>query len=356
LTVAGHDQRIPTYLTALEAELGRFQPELPRAVDSVYLGGGTPSRMTPAEVARLLGAVRARFRWAANCEVTLEANPEDLDPERLAGYREAGVTRLSVGLQSLDDRVLGAVGRACGSVQALGAVGRACEAGFRSVNADLILGLPGEKLAQWGRTLQRVAAVGVDHLSVYLLETDKPTPLGLALRHGRAQVADDDALAEAYGVTVDVLASCGLELYEISNFARPGHRSRHNLKYWTDAPYGGFGLGAHAYSGGERRANRRDLRGYVDELAGGRDPQIWSDGWHPRRRLEEAMVLGLRLVEGVDLGRLSERYGLDAREGYREAWERAGAAGLVERLGDRVRLTARGRMWSNELFAELITV
>lgn len=289
-TVAGRDERIEPYLAALEVEIGSLPGELPGKADSVYLGGGTPSRMTPAELGRLLGAVRGRFELTPECEITLEGNPESLTPDRLARYRETGVTRVSVGVQSLDDEVLRGVGRAHDAAQATEAVHASRRAGFADVSLDLIAGLPGEDLDHWTRTVERAAALGPDHVSVYLLETDKDTPLSRAMRSGRIPRPDDDALACAYEQTVAVLEAGGLALYEISNFARAGHESRHNLKYWSDAAYVGLGLGAHSYWAGERWANRRDLEGYIAEVSGGRDAGEWSDPWDPERRLGEARI------------------------------------------------------------------
>jgi oxygen-independent coproporphyrinogen-3 oxidase len=353
-TVAGRDESIDAYLRALVAEIASFQHGLPRAVDTVYLGGGTPSRMSGAQVASVLSAVRARFDVAPSAEITLEGNPESLTRERLDSYRDAGVTRVSVGVQSFDDAVLSAAGRAHDGSEAERSVARAREAGFPDVSLDLIAGLPGEDLPAWERTVERAARTGADHVSVYLLESDKDTPLGRAVRSGRARIADDDALARAYEETVAVLERSGLALYEISNFAREGHASRHNLKYWTDAPYGGFGLGAHAYDGRARRANRSDLEGYVADVSAGRDPTASTDPWDAERRLSEALFLGLRVAVGIDLGAVSERYGIDARARYAEAWERATDAGLLAWDGSAVRLTAAGRLRSNELFAAFV--
>jgi oxygen-independent coproporphyrinogen-3 oxidase len=261
---------------------------------------------------------------------------------------------VSVGVQSLDDVVLRRVGRAHDAASARRAVREARAAGFADVSLDLIAGLPGEDLARWGTTVAEAASWGPDHVSVYLLESDKDTPLGRAVRSGRTRVGDDDDLAAAYEATVDALARAGLPLYEISNFSRGGHRSRHNLKYWTDVPYAGFGLGAASYLDGVRRSNRRDLDGYVADLADSRSPVAESDPFDPGRRLEEALFLGLRVVEGVDVDALGARYGIDARRRFAPAWERARSAGLIAESGSRIALTPRGRLRSNELFAELV--
>jgi oxygen-independent coproporphyrinogen-3 oxidase len=233
-------------------------------------------------------------------------------------------------------------------------VSAARAAGFPEVSLDLIAGLPGEDLHRWPETLARAVALAPDHISVYLLESDKDTPLGRSVRSGRTRIAGDDAMAAAYDTTVSVLEQAGYPLYEISNFARPEHRSRHNLKYWTDAPYAGFGLGAAAYVNGERRVNRRDLDGYITDAISGADPAAEHEPYDRDRRLEEALFLGLRVAEGVDLDRLSNRYGVDVTALHRDAWERGTAAGLIAWEGARVRLTAPGRVRSNELFAELL--
>jgi oxygen-independent coproporphyrinogen-3 oxidase len=232
-------------------------------------------------------------------------------------------------------------------------VARALATG-RQVNADLIAGLPGEDLTRWDDTLARVASWGTDHVSVYLLETDKDTPLSRAVRGGRVDIAGDDGQAEAYETTVRVLEGAGLLAYEISNFARQARQSRHNLKYWTDAPYAAFGLGAHAYAAGRRRANTRDLSAYLAALAEGRDPVEWSEPFDAERRLGEALMLGLRLSSGVDLDALAMRYRLDPRSLYAEAWERAQEGGLVLFEGARVRMTPGGRLRSNELFVAFV--
>jgi oxygen-independent coproporphyrinogen-3 oxidase len=353
-TVAGRDSRIEPYLDALEREVERGQPELPDVVDTVFLGGGTPSRMSPEQVARVLAGVRRRFEVTPGAEITLEGNPESLTPERLAGYRGAGVTRVSVGMQSLNDAVLRASGRAHDAGEAIAAVARAGEAGFAQINVDLIAGLPGEDLVRWGESVARAASGPASHLSVYLLETDKDTPLSRAVRAERTRLAPDEQVAGAYRQTVEVSGERGLEQYEISNFARPGGRSRHNLKYWTDRTYGGFGLGAHAYVAGRRRSNHRELDRYLRAVGAGEDPLDGEDAWDPGRRLAEALILGLRLVEGVDLAALGERYETDVERRFESAWERGAAAGILERRARRVRLTPSGRLRSNELFSELI--
>lgn len=353
-TVAGRDDRMAAYHDALIREIAALQPAWPREADSVFIGGGTPSRLEPGRIDELLAAVRRRFDLAPDAEVTIEGNPESLDRARLEGYRAVGVRRVSIGVQSLDDAVLRRAGRAHDAARAVAAFEDARRAGFASVSIDLIAGLPGEALEAWGRTVGRIADLEPDHVSVYLIEADKDTPLARAIRSGREPLADDDALARAWDVTSERLERSGFEHYEISNFARPGHRSRHNLKYWTDVPYAAFGLGAHAYDGRIRRANRRDLDGYLADLEEGRDPVASVDPFDPVRRLEEAVFLGLRVAEGIDLAALRRRYGTDPAERWRAVWDRGLDAGLLEVVGTRVRLTRAGRLCSNEVFAAIV--
>ncbi len=353
-TVAGRDDRIETYLDALIAEIDSFQPDAAGAADTIFFGGGTPSRMSRESAARVLAAIRGRFDVTDDAEITLEGNPESLTAEALSGFFDVGITRISVGVQSLDDAVLKRVGRAHDASTAARAVALAREAGFEEVSLDLIAGLPGENLDFWPDTVREAAALRPDHVSVYLLESDKDTPLGRSIRGGRTRVAGDDAMATTYEETVSVLEEAGFPLYEISNFARAGCRSRHNLKYWSDAPYAGFGLGAHGYVLGERRSNRRDLDGYLADVTASVSPVDWREPYDRERRIEEALFLGLRVLEGVDLERLGARYDDDLEARYAIAWERATAAGLIVWEGSRVRLTAGGRVRSNELFAELI--
>jgi len=353
-TVAGRDDKIDAYLRALIAEIEGFQREAAGYADTIFFGGGTPSRMTAEQAAQVLAAIRRRFDVTQDAEITLEGNPESLTADALIGFRQAGITRISVGVQSLDDAVLAKVGRAHDARAAEAAVRSARDAGFSDVSLDLIAGLPGEDLRRWPETLRRAVALQPDHVSVYLLESDKDTPLGRSIRGGRTAIAGDDAMADAYDETVAALADAGFPLYEISNFARAERRSRHNLKYWTDAPYAGFGLGAHGYVRGARRANRRDLDGYLRDLSAGVDPLAWSEPYDRVRRLEEAVFLGLRVVEGIDLTALDTRYDADLASRHAAAWERGTAAGLIAWEGSRVRLTPAGRVRSNELFAELI--
>jgi len=320
--------------------------------DTLHFGGGTPSLLSGALLVSIVSAARAAFHLPAGAEISLEANPEDLTPGRLADLRAAGVTRLAIGVQSLDDRLLRMMLRPHDASTAIGAVKAARQAGFRSLAADLILGLPDQEAGPALSDLLTLVDLGVDHLSLYLLEVHERTRLGRAVALGRATPAPADTVADLYEGAADLLEARGFEHYEISNFARPGHRSRHNLKYWTDEAYLGFGPSAHSYLAGERWANPADLGTYVARGGVGLDRAL--DTQSRLGRGTEALLAGLRLSEGVDLEALRRRYG-DRLPGEGDpAIGELRAAGLVDAEGGRLRLTRRGRLVSNEVLERLM--
>lgn len=354
--VVGDESRVDAYLVCLKSEIRSRQLDVPRSVDSVYVGGGTPSRLSPAAVHGVLDVVMDAFSVEPDAEVSLEANPEDLDDTRLRGYRDAGINRLTIGVQSLDDTVLRRTGRRHHATRALDAVRAARRAGFESVGVDLIAGLPGERLERWLETVDAVIELEPDHVSSYLLETDKDSALARSMRSGATVAPDDDALAATWERTVERFEATGFPQYEISNFARPGHVSRHNLKYWSDHPFAGFGLGAHGYAAGARRANTRDFRSYLQNVERGDDPAADLDPWDPVRRIEEALFMGLRRVDGIDLPWLSERYGIDLRAAFAEVWDRFERRGDIVSDGRMLRLTRSGLLGSNALFTDILGV
>lgn len=343
---------LEAYAAALIAEIEAVPAGLRgRDADTVHFGGGTPSLLAPDTIGRVLEAVRRSFSLAPGVEIGLEANPEDVTRERVSALLGSGITRLTIGVQSLDEERLRILRRPHDVRGALAALGAARAAGVSSLGADLILGLPGEEASRTLEGVARVADAGVDHLSLYLLELHPRTRLGRAAALGRVTPPSDEAAAAVYEGGTAILEERGFEQYEISNFARPGHRSRHNLKYWTDAEYVGFGPAAHSYTGGRRYANAPDLAGYLE---GGGRPRRIEDPGSPARRACEALLLGLRLVEGIDPGRLRERYGAAAPRPDEAAVGELERAGLLERTPDRLRLTPRGRLLSNEVFERLL--
>ena len=343
-------------------------PALRRPLESVYLGGGTPSLLPPAAVERLLGLVHARFGLAAGAEVTIEANPGARDRGDLAGFHAAGVTRLSLGAQSLDAAELRALGRRHAPDDVRAALALASRAGFAECSVDLLYDVPGQTPASWRRTLEGALELGVDHVSAYALTLDDPDVEGLtgpdgdhlpvsrgarAWRERARPAQDDDRAADLYEIADEVLGAAGLAWYEISNWARPGHESRHNLAYWRREPYEALGVGAHAFDGGSgRRWNgarvERYLAALLPEDGAPRLPPGGSEGLSEDLATRERAILGLRLAAG-----LAPDLVADPRVAPAADW--ALRAGLAEETGGGgIRLTRRGRLLSNEVFARLL--
>jgi len=339
------------FVDALVAEIDAVAAAHALEADTAHFGGGTPSLLEPRQLEQVIAALRRGFGLAAGAEIALEANPEDLTPERCEALVAAGIGRLAVGVQALEDDALRRLRRPHDRRGALAALAAARRAGVASLAADLIFGLPelGTREALDG--LRTLLDQEVDHVSLYLLEVHDRTRLGRAVALGRQSLPAQDDTADLMEAAIGILASAGFEQYEISNFARPGHRSRHNLKYWTDAPYLGFGPAAHSYLAGERWSNPPDLAGYL--AAGGR-PLPRREPASPADRAREALYAGLRLTEGIDLDRLRRRYGAAAPEPDAVRLAELAGAGLVTQAGSRLALTRRGRMVSNEVLERLV--
>lgn len=339
------ESRMDDYVRALCAQL---REEAPRCadycVDTVYFGGGTPSYLGPDRLCRLLDTLSSLYRLAPDAELTLEANPDSArDVSALRTLRRAGFNRLSLGMQSADDALLACIGRAHRHGDTVAAVSAARAAGFDNLSLDLIYGLPAQSPARWQADLAAALALAPDHLSCYGLKVEEGTPLA-ALRDTLA-LPDDDAQAEAYLSAVDTLERAGYRQYEISNFSRPGRESRHNLRYWELAPYLGFGPGAHSDFAGRRFALARDLDAYL----AGRRLLSEDAAPSPRERLEERVMLSLRLARGLDLSAL----GADASAAEAVLAECA-RHGLAERAASRWRLTPRGFLVSNAIILRVL--
>jgi oxygen-independent coproporphyrinogen-3 oxidase len=288
------------WLAGIEREAeGRAPSAAGRVFRTVFLGGGTPSILAPAQVRRLFRALRRSFDLAAHAEVTLEANPESVTPERLEAWREVGVNRLSLGAQSFHADELAMLGR----IHPASRPGEACALararGFSRLSLDLIYGFPGHKRERWRLTLERALELEPEHLSAYAFGAEAGTPLGDAVLAGRAPLPPDEELAEAYEVLLERAARAGLGSYETSNLCRPGAEARHNLVYWLRRPYVGLGPAAHGLMGGERYGNRRELADWAQALEEGADPAAEHETESAAARAREVLLLGLRLTTGV---------------------------------------------------------
>ncbi|HEX8557175.1 MAG TPA: radical SAM family heme chaperone HemW [Pyrinomonadaceae bacterium] len=345
------------YVAALEREVGAFERAGPRAeVDTVYFGGGTPSLLTPAQVARVLEAVRRRFDVDAGAEVTLEMNPGTVTLEGLRALRGAGVNRASFGAQTFDDRELRRLGRTHTADDTRRTLAALRAAGFDNLSFDLIAGLPGQTLAAWRRNLEEALRLRPEHLSLYLLEVHEGTPLADQIAQGHYGAPDPDLAAEMYRLMAERTRAEGYEQYEISNFCLPGRESRHNMKYWTGAPYFGFGSSAHSFDGRLARwSNERDALAYARLVEGEGSAVVMLDELDERGASAEALFLGLRLLgRGVNLAEHRARFRRDVRAEFAEDLARFGEAGLVELDGDVLRLTPAGALLSNEVFSAFV--
>ena len=324
------------------------------AADTIFFGGGTPSLLEPVEIQRIIEACATSFDIARDREVTLEANPESVTEERLAAYRAAGVNRLSFGVQSFRDDELKRLSRLHGAARARAAYGEARRAGFDNVSLDLMMWLPAQRLEEWLESIDAAIALGPEHLSLYLLEVYPNAPLKDDMARSRWSQAPDEDAAAMYLAAMDRLDAAGYMQYEISNVARPGRSSRHNLKYWSDGDWLGFGCGAHSTHDGVRWKNVAGIEDYVDRI--GRGDPVATD----RRRLSsgerlgDALFMALRLTAGVNLDEIRRRYGVDVWQKYGPELEPFVQNGCLMRDCDRLRLTRRGMLLANEVMTVFV--
>jgi oxygen-independent coproporphyrinogen-3 oxidase len=347
------------YVDALVAEIrgapGRlgWRPGEARA-DTIFFGGGTPSLLASRDVAGILAACREAFDVAADAEITLEANPESATRDVLDGARAAGVNRLSLGVQSFRQEELQRLGRIHGAGQARRAVSAARAAGFGNLSLDLMMWLPEQTVPQWLESVDEAVALGPEHLSLYMLELYPNAPLREAMARASWSLAPDDDAAEMYEAAMDRLEGAGYRQYEISNVARPGRESRHNLKYWTDGEWLGFGPGAHSTLAGSRWKNVSATEDYVARLAGGLTLETERRDLTADERWQEALITGLRLRAGISVRAIAATYGLDLDARFGTELQRFLEAGVAARDGDRLRLTRRGMLLANEVLRVFI--
>jgi oxygen-independent coproporphyrinogen III oxidase len=338
---------VERYVEALISEIRNSTFANPPFADTIYFGGGTPSLLTPDQVERILRAINLEFEISGDAEITLEMNPATITRESLANYRELGINRASFGVQTFNDRALKMLARGHDANDARETFRLLRDAGFTNISFDLIAGLPGQGIGDWSENLDEAIAMSPEHLSLYLLEVHEATPLAEQIRSKRQPIPDDAVAAEMYEMMLDRVSAAGYQQYEISNFARPGSRSRHNTKYWQLDPVFGFGVSAHSFDGNERYSNELDTAEYVQRVEKSGRAEVY------RERIDhasESAFLGLRLNEGIDLNDHHRRFGLDLRDRVNELVEN----GLVEIAGDRLRLTRTGMLFSNEVFAEFV--
>jgi oxygen-independent coproporphyrinogen III oxidase len=323
-------------------------------VDTVYIGGGTPSLLEAEDLTRILAGIRESCagEWE---EATLEADPETITREKAAAWRSAGVNRISMGVQSFNDKELRAAGRMHRREDVYRAATLLGEAGFDNVSMDLIAGLPYQTQQSWQSSVEELIALRPEHVSVYLLEVDEGSRLGKEILRGgekysAAEVPSDDEMADFYERACELLAQAGYEHYEISNWAMPCHASKHNLKYWRREPYLGFGAGAHSFDGTKRRSNKRDPAAYVAAVEQGNTAIEQEEEVTSAQALNEEFFLGLRELRGIDLARIEQKYGAS----FSSDVAKLVSSGLLQREGDRIRLSPDKLAISNEAFVEFM--
>jgi oxygen-independent coproporphyrinogen-3 oxidase len=339
-----------SYLLALEAEI---EEAAPIAAQTLYVGGGTPNAYTAGEIAGLVERLAQRF--GLDRERTIEVNPELVRHGDMAVYRRCGIDRLSIGVQTFDPSELQTLGRKHTPEQVRDVVVAARRAAIASVSLDLMFAIPGQMTATWAASLDAAIALDVDHISAYGLTVEEHTPFFAWRQREPNAFFGDDAEAELYAMAIDRLAAAGYVQYEVSNFAREGHESAHNLNYWANGDYLGFGVGAASYRGGVRSVHTRILDEYISAVQTGEPIPMEAERLEGGRRAGEALMLALRTVQGVPLAEFKKRYGIDVIETYDSVVSQFARDGLVERTTDTLRLTRRGRFLANDVCGAFIT-
>ena len=372
-TYQGIENLIPGYLDAVTTELSLWGRVLNRPrVNTIFVGGGTPSYLGDKQLAWVLDAATAAFDVQDSAEITVEANPDDLDQDKCRDLLAQGVNRLSVGVQSLDDGLLGLLGRRHDSLQAVQAFQDARSAGFTNINLDLMYGLPRQSISQWQDTLEKLVSLRPNHVSLYCLTLEAGTPLSRWVEEGKLPRPDEDLAAEMYQHARESLASAGYHHYEISNWAAPGCESKHNLGYWLNRPYLGVGPGAHSRLGDYRFWQVSSPRLYLDKV------KQWHESYPPpltsisaealktalpvggqeyidtATACAETMFLGLRLLNGLDLSEASATAGADLESVYQAQIEESLDLGLLERHHGRLRLTSSAYLIANQVFTRFV--
>ncbi len=378
---AGIESLMRPFVEALVAEIGLWGGVLrERRVPTVFFGGGTPSLLPLAELARIMTALRQAFALAADAELSLEANPGTVDLEYLRGLVSLGVNRLSFGVQSFHDDELAALDRIHSAEEAKEGYRWAREAGFERVNLDLIYGLADQTMARWQTTVEQAISLGPEHLSLYALTVEEGTKLAYDIGRGTVPEPDGDAQADMYEWSCEQLAAAGYAQYEISNWSRTGEECRHNLVYWRNGQWLGLGPGAHSHVGWKEEGGRRKEYRFADVYSpkqyiervletAERGVEVGGDGaallksmrqvafveeQSPDASMSDAAILGLRLNEGLDLAGFARRFGTAFEDLHTGTIEEMTSYGLLERENGRVRLTAKGRLLANEVFVRLL--
>lgn len=351
--VYSNRETVDRYVEGLISEIENFGfvDDNGASPDTLYFGGGTPSLLDPSQLEKVLEKVSERFEFVDGFEFTLEMNPATVDLDKLRDYRSLGVNRASFGVQTFDDEALRLLARGHDSGDAFRTYDLLVKAGFENVSLDLIAGLPGQSLKDWEKNLEEAVAFESQHISLYLLEVHEGTPLAEQIRSKRRPEPDEELAARMYETMVERLEEAGFAQYEISNFAKPGFESRHNTKYWLCAPVHAYGVSAHSFDGKVRRSNERDTRAYLGLLESGKSPVAMEEEID---FASESAFLGLRMIRGIDLEHYRERCGIDLLATFEGEIERLTCLELIVVEDGFLKLTRKGALYSNEVFAAFV--
>lgn len=350
------DQPVDAYIESMGKELALWKQQgaLDVPLETVFLGGGTPTALEPAQLERLLELIHQYVPMSNNVEWSSEANPDELTREKMEVLFKGGVNRLSMGVQTFDQDLLKRLGRTHANDDVLRAVETAREVGFTNISFDLMYGLPGQTMAQWDETLERAFAFGMPHFSAYSLIIEPKTVFYNLMVKGKLNTVTEDLEGDMYERLMDEMEKHGLHQYEISNFAKPGHESRHNLLYWDNEEYIGVGAGAHGYVHGVRYSNHGPLKKYMEPLESGQRPVLDATTVSVKAQMEEEMFLGLRKTAGVDMAHFNQKFGAPLEQVYGEILQSEKAKGNLAVEYGRVKLTQKGRFVGNEVFEQFL--
>ncbi len=350
-------QPVDEYLDALEEEIRLTLEKHPaEPLHSVFVGGGTPTSLTEKQLQRLLFSIKKYLPLEQNAEFTFEANPGDLSDEKFRVLFEGGVNRLSFGVQTFDNQLLKAIGRTHRAEDVFTSIEKAKKVGFENISVDLIYSLPNQTLDSFKETLQTALSLDIQHYSGYSLIIEPKTVFYNQMRKGKLPVPGEDAEAEMYSLLMEQMQLAGFQQYEISNFALPGHESKHNLTYWNNEEYYGFGAGSHSYVAGERIANHGPLKKYMDPIWNGTLPSHNIHKVENNEKWEEEMFLGLRKMEGISVDHFIQKFGVDPLSLFKNEIDSLQSRDLISFQEGKIALTKKGRFLGNEVFQSFIGV
>ncbi len=350
-------ETVERYVNALCNEISDFKSQIPNPksqIETIYFGGGTPSLLSPAQLEKILNSIHKKFSVESEIELTMEMNPATMTLETVREYRNLGVNRASFGAQTFDDKELKRLGRKHTAQDVRETIELLRKADFTNVSFDLIAGLPRQTLKDWERNLDEALKLKPEHLSLYLLEIHEGTPLAEQIRSKRQPMPDEDLAGEMYELMLDKTSAKGYEQYEISNFSLPNFESKHNSKYWLCEPVFAFGVSAHSFDGETRWANERDTAKYVSLIEAEKTPVSEINKLTEKQFSGEFAFLNLRLAKGLDMDQYKSLFGVDLREKLAEDLARLEDFGLIEFDKNRLKLTRRGMVYSNEVFAVFV--